>query len=1134
MSAELRGLAGFAAMLCCIPLLAQKPVFLPVKKGGKWAYADTNGVVRTPFIYDFASEFAATGFASAGKNMSTVLLSSELEEMGFPESEFIFPLNRDMVWSVRGNESVLENTRTGEKIAEVNGLRYMNDSVFILIKNGLHYLYNRDMKPLNTFGYKEIKPWSYGLYMAGHNDAWALCGQNGRALCDTLYTLFRFYGGGLFSAINKSGKERLYHSTKGLVLEHEADYITVSPGFIVAGDQSRSYALIRETDSSLVIDAPNSIFTKSGTNCLVVQPPGEKAKLLDMYGRLLLPPRYDEIYPAVEGYYVKNNGFWGFCLPDNTELFPCVYEEFHEFGSGVITSVLRNGKLGIVNLQGETVVKPEFSEITFGPGNLLVRLRKGPALMIASFDEKGECTDITDYTNVITIQAGTIGGAVYRSGRVPVRQRTTAKTYGDSLWRAYGCWKDTPKGWMFFSHAGDTVISTPYMRIDTLNSRYTKVCRMSGDVSVQYGQRQVRPSDFYALVDEQSGRVILKPDYVHIRMFGKKILAYDKDMKIWVFNPAEQNSRKLGGPYAFIDLRDSTGKIRVAIKGNRKEQAKSCNFSHPEIGVWNLVSPLAESARQFGKPDHLSHLDVTLNDAEWQYLDANLDQIGAKDLRYRFIDKDVQGYHVFMDFSGKWGVLNDTGVAVLSGYDAVYIIPGEENNKPLFVVQNRKNSFHLLGPQNGSLFSDQKWRTLSDIGENMFKATTNKRKTIFFDAESGSSSPELDLVSSGLCSEDKILMRDRGGWFWADRSGESMLNLRFEQVKPFSGGLAAVYKDGRWGFADDKGALHIGLRYKTQIYSFVDGLAVVKRGGKTGLINKEGRFIFKCKYSDIKYFPQNGHVILNRNGGWQVWNSDGRQLDIETYSKVIQADSQYTVLQDDGLYTLVSRYGTRLTLEKGTELKSGFSEGFCVLKQKGLYSYMDSAGTVLPGKYLYAWPFSSGRAFAVTQSNRLTMLNTRGEKEPGFFELPYNESVSVSAFQDGIAIVNTDMGVRRFSRYGAQVDFPAMELAEAKRRGSFWIARAADKWAVLSRYGHIVEPFVFDECKKPGETDYTILESEFVSGIYDHKGNEILPAACTMLSFSHGSFFRAVIDNKLVWLNRAGRIIWDERTVVSE
>ena len=61
----------------------------------------------------------------------------------------------------------------------------------------------------------------------------------------------------------------------------------------------------------------------------------------------------------------------------------------------------------------------------------------------------------------------------------------------------------------------------------------------------------------------------------------------------------------------------------------------------------------------------------------------------------------------------------------------------------------------------------------------------------------------------------------------------------FDDVSICKEGLAAVYKDGKWGYINTKGEQIVECKFDDAYY-FNEGFARVKKDGKWGYINTKG------------------------------------------------------------------------------------------------------------------------------------------------------------------------------------------------------------------------------------------------------------------------------------------------------
>ena len=78
-----------------------------------------------------------------------------------------------------------------------------------------------------------------------------------------------------------------------------------------------------------------------------------------------------------------------------------------------------------------------------------------------------------------------------------------------------------------------------------------------------------------------------------------------------------------------------------------------------------------------------------------------------------------------------------------------------------------------------------------------------------------------------------------GSWGYVDRSGAWVIQPQFSQAEPYSMGLAAVKKNGKWGYIDDCGREIIKPRFD-MADGFSGGLALVEIEGRWGYVNEAG------------------------------------------------------------------------------------------------------------------------------------------------------------------------------------------------------------------------------------------------------------------------------------------------------
>lgn len=118
---------------------------------------------------------------------------------------------------------------------------------------------------------------------------------------------------------------------------------------------------------------------------------------------------------------------------------------------------------------------------------------------------------------------------------------------------------------------------------------------------------------------------------------------------------------------------------------------------------------------------------------------------------------------------------------------------------------------------------------------------------------------EMDLFDLMIFVDGKCPMGDGKKWGFINTSGDFVIQPKFDALKGFSEGLAAVdIVDGtseKVGFIDLNGKMVIEPKFTYSglywTYKFNEGVAVIAQGNFYGLINKDGKEIIKADYTDL-------------------------------------------------------------------------------------------------------------------------------------------------------------------------------------------------------------------------------------------------------------------------------------------
>jgi hypothetical protein len=142
------------------------------------------------------------------------------------------------------------------------------------------------------------------------------------------------------------------------------------------------------------------------------------------------------------------------------------------------------------------------------------------------------------------------------------------------------------------------------------------------------------------------------------------------------------------------------------------------------------------------------------------------------------------------------------------------------------------------------------------------------------DGSSRGTPPSVPSATS--CGGVPRNITERCGEGFIDRAGKVI--FRFQSARDFSEGLAAVEKDGKWGFIDPQGQFQVPPTFESA-GSFNGGLAVAKFGGKFGYVDRAGRWVIQPQFdkaddfsdemalTDAGYIDKAGNRVAAANDG---------------------------------------------------------------------------------------------------------------------------------------------------------------------------------------------------------------------------------------------------------------------------
>jgi hypothetical protein len=309
--------------------------------------------------------------------------------------------------------------------------------------------------------------------------------------------------------------------------------------------------------------------------------------------------------------------------------------------------------------------------------------------------------------------------------------------------------------------------------------------------------------------------------------------------------------------------------------------------------------------------------------------------------------------------------------------------------------------------QTGKLVIPAEWDSVSDFHEGI--ACVKRGDKLGFIDESGKivSEPQWEAdeivdafgtLNEGFApefSEGLVAVEKDKKWGYLDRTGKLAVPLRWQLVREFKDGLAAVAKpinkyQSVWGFIDKTGKVVVEPRW-ARADSFHDGLALVGSPDNSkqqqiayGFIDKTGRIVVKPQFDWASDFSSGVARVVIKEGQIEKngsVDSAGKVTFLPTGVDASDISEGVAIVKSasDGHWSLIDKDGKTVALPDWEDIKP-FSCGLAPFETKDFHTgFIDKTGkVVIPPVWDGAWEFQDGICW-VTKRGRYGAIDLTGK-----------------------------------------------------------------------------------------------------------------------------------------------------------
>ncbi len=354
---------------------------------------------------------------------------------------------------------------------------------------------------------------------------------------------------------------------------------------------------------------------------------------------------------------------------------------------------------------------------------------------------------------------------------------------------------------------------------------------------------------------ESSGEFLIAPQYYQARSFSNG-LAYVEDRGQRQFiNKEGEVLIKLPGtmiPQNFLE-----GLAAVSVWDPKSDDRKSL-FGYMDTSGNFVIKPQFYSAQPFSEGKAAVKFDDRLSGNNWGYIDRS----GQTAIPMQFSGGGP--FHRGIAFVQYIKYRSDE----LGGGGEIHSKYVDENGKVRIDLDGAGfHSYTFMSSMDIESGYPGYLRTQDRTGESSFvepllpaTGTTSPNKRGFVDS-SGKFviRPQYDDVKP--FSEGLAAVKINGRWGFVDTAGSLVVKPAYDDVQPFSQQRALVVKDGKYGYIDPSGQVVIEPQFFEEAYPFSNGLALIKMNGRYGYIDQTGDFFIEPQFYDADSFKEGAALV---------------------------------------------------------------------------------------------------------------------------------------------------------------------------------------------------------------------------------------------------------------------------------
>lgn len=1032
-----------------------------------------------------------------------------------PQYENIYPANDYKYYKIKENQrfGYIDTNFNLVVKPEWNETKFIDQDYILTRKNSNFYVYKTENQRVVNVGdsVAAVKVLDKDLFAVNRSGYWNVINFSGEVIIkdsldnvNNLFDLLNIEKNGKFGLFSKNGKE---------MMPPQNSSIYQINGLAIIYCRNAKYG-IADTSGIILTEAVWDNYSRLG-NCIRVKK------------------------ESFEGLFsIKNKKF--FIKPDK-------YESIRFFDDNHFAAVSKSG-LGLLNLNGEVLVPPEYTEITvmedfirvskggtYGfynkSGRLIVpckhtQLARDENFMIAKDDDKYTVYSFSGaeiykgYADEIICTNNSI--KVYIDSTVVITQINETGDISD---------KET------FENVGR--IKVRKWDDSNLNNIFNFISNQGITINTDFARRDgpwfyVDSLKKWGLMDKNDS-VLIKPSYASIY---RNLL----DDSLTIVQKKATKKSIINNNFGIIN--EVSGKFKIPlritdiwIEDFDKQQYARCMMSNYKFRI------LWESGT-------LDHVNYTFIDNGATY-PTRVNEGGRSSLSY-YVDYSKLGINkYYQDISdkitgGKWGYIDSTGYMIIR---PVYLEAGSFSNGVAIVGGENGKGMISKDTSLTSLIYNDVIRA-KNSGDSLFYLKVNNRQFGLAN-EQGTYIKDCQFTFIDTIAEGLIRFQSESYYGFLDEQGNTVIEPIFRKAGNFSGGLALVQETNKIGYIDQNGGLVIPFQFKKagdfhygrawvrnqNGYSYIDeegeliteenftrcndfkgNYAKVIRKGKMGMINCYGKMTIGFKYPKLDDFNKDGIARFIWKGKEGLIDTTGSVIVPLKYKDIGYFNNGLAYFSKGHRFGFINK-DKKVIIKPEYRMVKDFNQGLAAVKIGRVWGFIDTLGQiVINPEYHYVHDFHKG--LAIVESEKYGAINKSGKAIiPLMFDY-------IDIYQDSLYFCKNGNDYHVYTYYG-RLKFIIKDVKEIVQvKGNTIIVRSGySTYAALDMNNNSVFNPNYSSLENIGN-GLVKFRLTCLYGIADLNGNIIEEPVHEAIDYMGNRIFRISKGDRFGYLNTSSQWLW--------